>query len=56
MQLHYSPQLMQPEGHLGALFLIYECHITCMHARETLCCLLPALASFRQRSTLWASC
>lgn len=51
MQLHYSHQLMQPEGHLGALFSIYECHITCMHARETLCCLLPALASFRQRST-----
>lgn len=54
MQLHYSPKLMQPEGHLGALFSIYECILyICVRApaRETLCCLLPALASFRQRST-----
>lgn len=33
MQLHYSHKLMQPEGHLGALFSIYEC-ILYMHARE----------------------
>lgn len=33
MQLHYSHKLMQPEGHLGALFSIYECPITCVHTR-----------------------
>lgn len=54
MQFNYSHRLMQPEGHLGALFSIYECILyMCVRApaRETLCCLLPALASFRQRST-----
>lgn len=25
MQFNYSPKLMQPEGHLGALFSIYDC-------------------------------
>nr|DAQ90721.1 MAG TPA: hypothetical protein [Caudoviricetes sp.] len=38
MQLHYSHRLMQPEGHLGALFSIYECILyICVRApaRET---------------------
>lgn len=34
MQLHYSHKLMQPEGHLGALFSIYECILyICVRAR-----------------------
>lgn len=34
MQLHYSHRLMQPEGHLGGLFSIYECILyMCVRAR-----------------------
>lgn len=46
MQLHYSPKLMQPEGHLGALFSIYECILyiyVCVHPRGRL-----FAASFRR--------